>query len=255
MIFLTQNSDFSGRPHAVLPVAWDDDEAGRWRISVCDPSDPQQLRIITVRPNDNTFHYQGAYTYRGGEGTGGKTYALQERDGSPQVAPTAGDVYAVTIDEETYQVTVGAEDSLDDVLAALAAAIDEAENGISAAYDELVITLTGPADGTAFDISDEDVAVYTPGEPGSPMEGFSPAVSDADEPVPGTATISAAALAWGDLQPRGVVVSVRSGDARVDRAMLSDTFDRATFETFYSQWVDNSPTAEARGCDGPIGAE
>jgi hypothetical protein len=40
-----------------------------------------------------------------------------------------------------------------------------------------------------------------------------------------------------------------------DRVMLSDTFDQATFLTFYNQWVDNSPTAEAKGCDGPTGAE
>jgi hypothetical protein len=40
-----------------------------------------------------------------------------------------------------------------------------------------------------------------------------------------------------------------------DRAMLSDTFDQTAFLTFYQQWVDNSPTEEARGCDGPTGAE
>jgi len=40
-----------------------------------------------------------------------------------------------------------------------------------------------------------------------------------------------------------------------DRALLSDTFDQQSFLTFYNQWVDNSPTEEAKGCDGPTGAE
>ncbi len=40
-----------------------------------------------------------------------------------------------------------------------------------------------------------------------------------------------------------------------DRAMLSDTYDPATFLSFYRQWVDNSPTEEPNACDGPTGAE
>lgn len=40
-----------------------------------------------------------------------------------------------------------------------------------------------------------------------------------------------------------------------DRAMLSNEYDAGTFLTFYGQWVDNSPTDEARGCDGPTGAQ
>ena len=50
-------------------------------------------------------------------------------------------------------------------------------------------------------------------------------------------------------------ISTRFAALGWDRAMLSDTFDPATFMTFYEQWVDNSPTEEARGCDGPTGAE
>jgi len=50
-------------------------------------------------------------------------------------------------------------------------------------------------------------------------------------------------------------MSTRFAAVGWDRALLSDTFDPATFLTFYQQWVDNSPTDEARGCDGPTGAE
>jgi Protein of unknown function (DUF3105) len=50
-------------------------------------------------------------------------------------------------------------------------------------------------------------------------------------------------------------MSTRFAAVGWDRAMLSDTFDPATFLTFYQQWVDNSPTEEAKGCDGPTGAE
>jgi len=50
-------------------------------------------------------------------------------------------------------------------------------------------------------------------------------------------------------------MSMRFAALGWDRAMLSDTFDPATFLTFYEQWVDNSPTEEARGCDGATGAE
>jgi hypothetical protein len=50
-------------------------------------------------------------------------------------------------------------------------------------------------------------------------------------------------------------MSARFAAVSWDRVMLADTYDPTTFLTFYNQWVDNSPTEEAKGCDGPTGAE
>ncbi|WP_328442845.1 LGFP repeat-containing protein [Amycolatopsis sp. NBC_00438] len=76
VLCLTQNYDFSGKPHCVLPVAWDKSVVP-WRITVSDPNDPQNLRTLTVNPKNNAFVYQGPHNrYAGGDWTGGRLLYL-----------------------------------------------------------------------------------------------------------------------------------------------------------------------------------
>jgi len=72
---LTQKWDFSGQPHTVLPVAWND-TVNPWEISVLDPNftgSPRQLRVF---PDENRFEYLGGDSYSGGRWTGGRLYFI-----------------------------------------------------------------------------------------------------------------------------------------------------------------------------------
>ena len=75
VLCLAQNYDFSGAPHCVLPVGWDN-SSKPWHITICDPNFPKQLRDLTVDPDRNTFRYVGASTYEGGEWTGGRLHYM-----------------------------------------------------------------------------------------------------------------------------------------------------------------------------------
>jgi hypothetical protein len=75
VLCLSQNYDFSGAPHCVVPVAWDD-SSKPWRITIADPNSPGVLKSLTVDPDTNTFEYIGSSTYRGGAWTGGRLHFM-----------------------------------------------------------------------------------------------------------------------------------------------------------------------------------
>jgi LGFP repeat-containing protein len=75
VICIAQNYDFSGAPHCILPVAWDS-SSKPWRITICDPNFPNELKTLTVDPDDNEFGYVGKSTYRGSEWTGGRFHYM-----------------------------------------------------------------------------------------------------------------------------------------------------------------------------------
>ncbi|MEJ7791982.1 MAG: hypothetical protein WKF65_08440 [Gaiellaceae bacterium] len=75
VICIAQNYDFSGAPHCILPIAWDS-SSKPWRITISDPNFPNELKTLTVDPDDNEFEYVGSSTYRGGEWTGGRFHYM-----------------------------------------------------------------------------------------------------------------------------------------------------------------------------------
>lgn len=75
VLCLSQNADFSGAPHCVLPLAWDS-SVSPWRISIHDPNFPNQIRTITVDSAANTWRYDGASLYAGGQWSGGRLHYL-----------------------------------------------------------------------------------------------------------------------------------------------------------------------------------
>jgi hypothetical protein len=75
VLCLTQNYDFTGSPHCILPVAWDD-TVRPWRITICDPNFPNDLKFLTVNPDENSFEYAGSSRYSGGSWTGGRLHYM-----------------------------------------------------------------------------------------------------------------------------------------------------------------------------------
>jgi hypothetical protein len=82
VLCIAQNYDFSGHPHCILPVQWHD-ESKPWRITICDPnfpSDPNSLdanlKELLIDPDNNTYDYNGANAYHGGEWSGGRFHYL-----------------------------------------------------------------------------------------------------------------------------------------------------------------------------------
>ncbi|HEY9877958.1 MAG TPA: LamG-like jellyroll fold domain-containing protein [Leptolyngbyaceae cyanobacterium] len=75
VLCVAQNYNFSGAPHCILPVGWDS-STKPWKMTICDPNFPNQLRTLTVNPDDNTFEYVGASTYRGGAWSGGRLHYM-----------------------------------------------------------------------------------------------------------------------------------------------------------------------------------
>ncbi len=75
VLCLSQNWDFSGKPHVILPVAWND-STKPWAITVIDPNFPGTTRTLWIDPDKNRFSYAGANSYSGGEWTGGRLYFI-----------------------------------------------------------------------------------------------------------------------------------------------------------------------------------
>lgn len=79
VLCIAQNYDFSGAPHCILPVAWDD-SSKPWRLWVHDPNFPAPqtpaLREVLVDPDANTFSYAGSSNYAGGAWTGGRMHYM-----------------------------------------------------------------------------------------------------------------------------------------------------------------------------------
>lgn len=79
VLCIAQNYDFSGAPHCILPVAWDD-SSKPWKLWVHDPNFPAPqvpaLRAVLVDPDANTFSYSGGSMYAGGEWSGGRMHYM-----------------------------------------------------------------------------------------------------------------------------------------------------------------------------------
>lgn len=113
VLCLSQNYDFSGAPHCVVPVAWDD-SVKPWRMTIADPNSPGSLRTLTVNPDNNTFEYIGSSTYRGGAWTGGRLHfmpfsLLSSRPRTPVwdaiLLLLAGTVVILADDAQTVSIT------------------------------------------------------------------------------------------------------------------------------------------------------
>lgn len=76
---IAQNYDFSGAPHCVLPVAWER-RATEWRMTLLDSNFPNQERVLSINPTNNTFRYDGSSDgsriYQGGAWSGGRLHYM-----------------------------------------------------------------------------------------------------------------------------------------------------------------------------------
>ncbi len=114
VLCLAQNSDFSGAPHCIRPIAWDT-STSPWTITVHDPNFPSTARTLQVDPNANTFHYAGAgATYDGTSSSGGRLHympfhLLSSREHTPVwdaiLLILAGTVLILGSDAETVSLT------------------------------------------------------------------------------------------------------------------------------------------------------
>lgn len=75
VLCLAQDYDFSGAPHVVRPIRWNDG-GPVWEIEVLDPNFTGGPRKVFVDPGANTFTYAGSSSYSGGEWSGGRLYFL-----------------------------------------------------------------------------------------------------------------------------------------------------------------------------------
>lgn len=75
VLCLSQNWDFSGKPHVIMPVSWND-SAKPWAITIIDPNFPGTTRTLWIDPDKNKFNYGGADSYSGGEWSGGRLYFI-----------------------------------------------------------------------------------------------------------------------------------------------------------------------------------
>ncbi len=83
VICIAQNYDFSGKPHCILPIAWDS-STKPWKITILDPNFPSNpaspasniTRTLFVNPDNNTFSYDGGNLYNGGEWSGGRFHYM-----------------------------------------------------------------------------------------------------------------------------------------------------------------------------------
>lgn len=77
VICVSQNWDFSGAPHCVLPVKWDDSKTP-WEMTILDPNHPGKTKVIEVNPSANTYKYvsSASRTYQGGAWSGGRFHYM-----------------------------------------------------------------------------------------------------------------------------------------------------------------------------------
>jgi hypothetical protein len=76
VLCISQNYDFSGAPHCILPISWNT-SVTPWQMGILDPNFPNQVRTLTVDPTNNTFAYQGgSNNYSGSEWTGGRMHYM-----------------------------------------------------------------------------------------------------------------------------------------------------------------------------------
>lgn len=120
VLCISQNYDFSGHPHAIMPVHWND-KVSPWEITIMDPNYPGVEKKLMVDPHNNTFTYNGGHTYHGGEWTGGRMYympyhILNTRQRTPIwdaiLLLLAGTILILGDDTETVSIKDGNGDDL-----------------------------------------------------------------------------------------------------------------------------------------------
>ncbi|HEV8139078.1 MAG TPA: hypothetical protein VGP81_04860 [Pyrinomonadaceae bacterium] len=120
VLCISQNYDFSGAPHCILPIGWND-SVKPWQILIHDPNFPSMSagdpgpRILTVDPDANTYFYDGGGNkYSGGEWTGGRMHympfdVVNERPRTPIydaiLLLLAGVIVILGSDSETISLT------------------------------------------------------------------------------------------------------------------------------------------------------
>jgi len=77
VICISQNWDFSGAPHCVLPIGWETSHKP-WEMSILDPNHPGETKTITVDPDANTYEYVSSSSrrYQGGQWSGGRLHYM-----------------------------------------------------------------------------------------------------------------------------------------------------------------------------------
>ncbi|MEO8116281.1 MAG: hypothetical protein ABI653_01455 [Bacteroidota bacterium] len=75
VLCISQNYDFGGSPHCILPVAWNSNKSP-WEISILDPNFPNEVRTLYVDSSKNQFTYDGGNKYQGGEWDGGRLHYM-----------------------------------------------------------------------------------------------------------------------------------------------------------------------------------
>jgi hypothetical protein len=77
VLCISQNYDFSGKPHCILPIDWDD-RTTPWRILIHDPNypSPSVPRVLYVDPGSNSYSYDGSNKYSGGVWSGGRLHYM-----------------------------------------------------------------------------------------------------------------------------------------------------------------------------------
>jgi hypothetical protein len=75
VVCISQNYDFSGAPHCILPIRWNS-SVTPWQMSVLDPNFPGQVKTLYVDPNRNEFIYEGGSKYQGDAWSGGRFHYM-----------------------------------------------------------------------------------------------------------------------------------------------------------------------------------
>ncbi len=86
VLCISQNYDFSGAPHCIMPIGWDT-SSNPWKMQVCDPNFPKAVKTLLVDPVKNEFNYLNN-KYTGGQFLGGRMHympysVLQDRPRTP----------------------------------------------------------------------------------------------------------------------------------------------------------------------------
>jgi hypothetical protein len=76
VICISQNSDFTGAPHCILPYQWKRPATGDWEIVCFDPNRQNIPQTIRINPTTNTFTYVAGSSYTGGARGGGRLYYI-----------------------------------------------------------------------------------------------------------------------------------------------------------------------------------
>jgi LGFP repeat-containing protein/concanavalin A-like lectin/glucanase superfamily protein len=119
VVCISQNYDFGGAPHCILPVGWDD-SVTPWRMLVHDPNFPSLSsgdpgpRPLYVDPGANTYTYDGSHHYHGTAWSGGRFHympfdVVNERPRTPiydaLMLLLSGAILIVGADSETTSLT------------------------------------------------------------------------------------------------------------------------------------------------------